>query len=72
MTQAEDANAIECELRRRRSTVAAAWELTHELVLVAAGELIAVPGFGDRTYPFYAHSEYLYLTDSNRPGGVGL
>ena len=25
---------------------------------------------GDPTYPFKAHSEYLYLTDRNRPGGV--
>ena len=29
-----------------------------------------MPGRGDRTYPFYAHSEYLYLTDRQRPGGV--
>jgi Xaa-Pro aminopeptidase len=29
-----------------------------------------VPGRGDRTYPFYAHSEYLYLTDRERPGAV--
>ena len=29
-----------------------------------------MPGRGDRTYPFRAHSEYLYLTDRERPGGV--
>jgi Xaa-Pro aminopeptidase len=29
-----------------------------------------VPGRADRTYPFYAHSEYLYLTDRERPGAV--
>jgi Xaa-Pro aminopeptidase len=29
-----------------------------------------VPGRGDRTYPFRAHSEYLYLTDRERPGSV--
>ena len=29
-----------------------------------------MPGRGDPTYPFYAHSEYFYLTDRNRPGGV--
>ena len=39
-------------------------------MLVEAGEEIPVPGRGDRTYPFRAHSEYLYLTDRERPGGV--
>jgi Xaa-Pro aminopeptidase len=39
-------------------------------VLVATGEEIPVPGRGDRTYPYRAHSEYLYLTDRERPGGV--
>jgi Xaa-Pro aminopeptidase len=29
-----------------------------------------MPGRADRTYPFRAHSEYLYLTDRRRPGGV--
>ena len=29
-----------------------------------------VPGRHDRMYPFRAHSEYLYLTDRERPGGV--
>ena len=46
------------------------WNLTDEVVLIGAGELITVPGRGDRTYPFYAHSEYFYLTDRNRPDGV--
>ena len=40
------------------------------VVLVDAGDTIPVPGRGDRTYPFRAHSEYLYLTDRERPGGV--
>ena len=40
------------------------------VVLVEAGDEIPVPGRGDRTYPFRAHSEYLYLTDRERPGGV--
>ena len=39
-------------------------------MLVAAGDEIAIPGRGDRMYPFRAHSEYLYLTDRERPGGV--
>ena len=40
------------------------------VVLISAGEEIPVPGRGDRTYPFRAHSEYFYLTDRERPGGV--
>jgi Xaa-Pro aminopeptidase len=55
---------------RRREATAAAWNLNDGVVLVAAGDEIAVPGRGDRTYPFRAHSEYLYLTDRERPGGV--
>jgi Xaa-Pro aminopeptidase len=39
-------------------------------VLIGAGELVGVPGRYDRTYPFHAHSEYFWLTDRNRPGGV--
>jgi Xaa-Pro aminopeptidase len=40
------------------------------VVLIGAGDPIPVPGRGDITYPFRAHSEYYYLTDRNRPGGV--
>ena len=58
----------EAFLERRREAVAAAWDLDGGAVLVAAGEEIPVPGRGDRTYPFRAHSEYLYLTDRERPG----
>jgi Xaa-Pro aminopeptidase len=65
-----DQGEIAWQLDRRRAAVAAEWGLTDEIVLIAAGELIAVPGRGDLTYPFRAHSEYFYLTDRNRPGGV--
>ena len=57
-------------LERRRVATAAAWDLHDGIVLVLAGDEIPVPGRGDRTYPFRAHSEYLYLTDRERPGGV--
>src|ERR671919_1381108 len=57
-------------LERRRAAAAAVWNLDGGVVLVAAGDEIPVPGRGDRTYPFRAHSEYLYLTDRERPGGV--
>jgi Xaa-Pro aminopeptidase len=61
---------VEQFLERRRLATAAAWDLHDGVVLVAAGDAIPVPGRGDRTYPFRAHSEYLYLTDRERPGGV--
>src|SRR5215217_357291 len=57
-------------LERRRLATAAAWDLRDGVVLVAAGDEIPVPGRGDRSYPFRAHSEYLYLTDRERPRGV--
>jgi len=58
------------QLERRRAAAADAWDVRGAVVLVAAGDEIPVPGRGDRTYPFRAHSEYLYLTDRERPGGV--
>ena len=62
--------AVEQFLERRRSAAAAAWDADGGVVLVEAGEEIPLPGRGDRTYPFRAHSEHLYLTDRERPGGV--
>ncbi|MBV9818361.1 MAG: hypothetical protein JOZ07_08450 [Solirubrobacterales bacterium] len=53
------------ELERRRAA-AAAWALDDEVVIVGAGELIPIPGRGDITYPFRAHSDYYWLTDRNR------
>ena len=61
---------IEQAVQRRRAAALAEWGLVDEIVLVGAGHPIGVPGRGDLTYPFHAHSEYLYLTDRNRPGGV--
>jgi Xaa-Pro aminopeptidase len=61
---------MEQQLERRRRAVASRWGLTDEVVLIGAGDPIPVPGRGDPTYPFYAHSEYFYLTDRNQPGGV--
>jgi Xaa-Pro aminopeptidase len=62
--------AIAAQLERRRRAVAERWGLEDQVVLVGAGDRIPVPGRGDRMYPFRAHSEYLYLTDRERPGGV--
>jgi Xaa-Pro aminopeptidase len=61
---------IAVQIERRRGAVAERWNLKDEIVLVGAGLPIPVPGRADRTYPFRSHSEYLYLTDSERPGGV--
>jgi Xaa-Pro aminopeptidase len=61
---------IEQALNRRRTAAVAQWGLVDEIVLIGAGDPIGVPGRGDRTYPFHAHSEYYYLTDRNRPEGV--
>ena len=58
------------QLQRRRGAAAEAWSLRDELVLIGAGTPIPMPGRADLTYPFRVHSEYLYLTDRERPGGV--
>ena len=62
--------SVEEQLHRRRAAAARRWGLRDEIVLVGAGKPVARPGRGDLTYPFEAHSEYYYLTDRNRPGGV--
>ena len=66
----EDPATVAVALERRRVDVAAAWAGRDAVVLVGAGDPIPLPGRGDLTYPFLADTEYLYLTDSNRPGGV--
>jgi Xaa-Pro aminopeptidase len=70
MEDAIETPAIDEQLSRRRAAVAGEWGLQDEVVLVGAGELIPRPGRDDTTYRFEAHSEYFYLTDRNRPGGV--
>lgn len=57
-------------LKQRRKTAASAWQLEDQVVLIAAGNPVLIPGRGDQTYPFRAHSEYFYLTDRDQPGGV--
>jgi Xaa-Pro aminopeptidase len=58
------------QLDRRRRAAAEQWGLSDEVVVIGAGDLIPVPGRGDRTYPYRSHSEYFYLTDRERPGGI--
>jgi Xaa-Pro aminopeptidase len=64
---------VASRLEIRRQAVAARWNLDParpEAVVIGAGEPVHIPGRADRTYPFRAHSEYFYLTDRERPGGV--
>ncbi len=58
------------DLERRRARIAAAWNLTDDVVLIGAGHPISIPGAADQVYPFLSHSEYFYLTDRECPGGV--
>jgi len=67
---AGDETEVAWQLERRRRGVADRWGLGREVVVFGAGETVPVPGRGDLTYPFRAHSEYFYLTDRERPGGV--
>ena len=67
---AGDETDVRWQLERRRREVADRWGLRRELVVIGAGERVPIPGRGDLTYPFRAHSEYFYLTDRERPGGV--
>ena len=50
--------------------MAAAWNLTDDIVLVGAGGAIPIPGGADQTYPYVAHADYYFLTDREIPGGV--
>jgi Xaa-Pro aminopeptidase len=65
-----EAQEVKKQLARRREALAAAWNLSDGLVVIGAGSPVPIPGRGDPTYPFRSHSEYLYLTDRERPNGV--
>jgi Xaa-Pro aminopeptidase len=68
---ADDQSKVAEQVERRRRAAADAWSLdAGQAVIIGAGTLLPVPGRGDRTYRFYAHSEYVYLTDRERPGSV--
>jgi Xaa-Pro aminopeptidase len=66
----ENEGDVAAQLERRRRAVTERWDLGDAIVLVGAGSPIHVPGRADLTYPFRSHSEYLYLTDRERPEGV--
>lgn len=69
-SQADEPAAIAAALERRRTAVAEYWNLDREVVLIGAGDPIHIPGRDDLTYRFRAHSDYFYLTDRERSGGV--
>ena len=70
MTDTLESTDVAIQLERRRRATANVWQLHDEVVLIGAGNPIPIPGRADITYPFQAHSEYLYLTDRHLPGGV--
>jgi Xaa-Pro aminopeptidase len=70
MSSSEPDQDLAAALERRRRDLAERWNLGREVVLIGAGEPIGVPGRADLTYTFRSHSEYFYLTDRERPGGV--
>ncbi len=57
-------------LSARRQAAAAAWHDRPAIVLVHAGQPVSIPGGADMTYPFRPHTEYAWLADRWRPGGV--
>lgn len=57
-------------LTPRRARAAAALALTDEVLLIGAGEPVPVPGGADQTYPFLAHTEYVWLAANECPGAV--
>lgn len=59
-------------LASRHSRLAAALTpvLGDALLLVGAGQPIALPENTDQTYPFFSHAEYFYLAGHECPGGV--
>ena len=57
-------------IARRRRAVEAQWHTVDAVVVIGAGVPIPIPGRADRVYPFFAHSEYFYLTDRQRAGAV--
>lgn len=67
---ADDEIAIATALEQRRASVAEQWDLGPEVVLIGAGDPVQIPGRDDLVYRFRAHSDYFYLTDRERAGGV--
>jgi Xaa-Pro aminopeptidase len=57
-------------LAQRRARLAAALPLGDAVLIVNAGDPIPLPEGSDQTYPFRAHSEYVYVAGFECAGGV--
>lgn len=57
-------------LASRRARVARALALDREVLLVGAGRPVPLPENTDQTYPFRAHSEYVYLAGLECAGAI--
>lgn len=57
-------------LAERRARIAAAVPLGDAILIVGAGEPVALPEDSDQTYPFRSHAEYLYLAGHECAGGI--
>lgn len=57
-------------LDERRTRVASALPLGNALLVVGAGEPVPLPENTDQTYPFRAHTEYVFLAGLDHEGGV--
>ena len=66
----ESPQVVARAIERRRRAVEAPWRAVDAVVVIGAGAPIPIPGRADRVYPFFAHSEYFYLTDRQRAGAV--
>jgi Xaa-Pro aminopeptidase len=66
----ESAQAAAQAIARRRRAVEVQWRVLDAVVVIGAGAPIPIPGRADRVYPFFAHSEYFYLTDRQRARAV--
>ncbi|QOJ00592.1 MAG: aminopeptidase P N-terminal domain-containing protein [Phycisphaeraceae bacterium] len=64
------AHTTPAHLAQRRERLAAQLALTDEILLVAAGEPLGIPGGADQTYPFLAHADFYYLAEHETPGAV--
>ncbi|HXS82181.1 MAG TPA: aminopeptidase P family protein [Methylomirabilota bacterium] len=64
------ADTLETLLEKRRERAASAWALRDEVLLVGAGSAIGVPGGADLTFPFMAHTEYVWLAGHEVAGAV--
>jgi Xaa-Pro aminopeptidase len=57
-------------IEARRAKAAVAWNLSDEVVLIAAGSPIGIPGGMDQCFEYRIHPEYRWLAEDRRPGSI--